>query len=83
MGFCSKDQHRRFLELCPQIEAYIVESGIILIKFWLEVSDKEQKRRFEARITDPLRPVETQPPMDLSLRAASGTRTSHARRTRC
>ncbi|MGW8182182.1 MAG: polyphosphate kinase 2, partial [bacterium] len=44
-----------FLKLCPQIEKYIVDSGILLIKFWLEVSDKEQARRFEARITDPLR----------------------------
>ena len=49
MGFCSKEQHSRFLELCPETEKYIVDGGIILIKFWLEVSDKEQKRRFEAR----------------------------------
>src|SRR6187399_607063 len=41
MGFCSKEQHGRFLERCPNIEKYIVEGGIILIKFWLEVSDKE------------------------------------------
>ena len=45
--------HRRFLELCPTIEKHIVDGGIILIKFWLEVSDKVQKRRFEARISDP------------------------------
>src|SRR5215211_731819 len=43
MGFCSKEQHRRFLELCPEAEKYIVDGGIILIKFWLEVSDEEQK----------------------------------------
>lgn len=55
MGFCSKEQHRRFLELCPVTEKFIVEAGIKLIKIWLEVSDKEQKRRFEARIDDPLR----------------------------
>jgi polyphosphate kinase 2 len=55
MGFCTEKQHRRFLELCPQIEKYIVDSGIQLIKFWLEVNDEEQKRRFEARIEDPLR----------------------------
>ena len=55
MGFCSKEQHKLFLERCPEIEKYIVDAGIILIKFWLEVSDKEQKRRFEARITDPIR----------------------------
>src|SRR5436189_530036 len=45
MGFCSKEQHRRFLDLAPEIESYIIEAGIILIKFWLEVSDEEQKRR--------------------------------------
>ena len=55
MGFCTPEQHRLFLERCPEAEKYFVESGIILIKFWLEVSDAEQKRRFEARITDPLR----------------------------
>ena len=55
MGFCTKEQHRTFLELCPQVEKYIVEGGIHLIKVWLESSDKEQKRRFEARMEDPLR----------------------------
>jgi polyphosphate kinase 2 len=55
MGFCTKHEHRRFLELCPQMENYVVSGGIQLIKIWLEVSDKEQKRRFEARIEDPLR----------------------------
>jgi polyphosphate kinase len=55
MGFCSPKQHKRFLELCPVTEKYIVDSGILLIKIWLEASDKEQKRRFEARIEDPLR----------------------------
>src|SRR5204862_2703642 len=44
MGFCTKEQHRRFLELCPPVEKYIVDGGIQLIKFWLEVSDKEQKK---------------------------------------
>ena len=55
MGFCSKEQHQRFLQLCPEMEKYIVDGGIQLIKVWLEVSDKEQKRRFEARMDDPLR----------------------------
>ena len=55
MGFCSKEQHRLFLERCPEVEKYLVEGGMILIKFWLEVSDREQKRRFEARISDPVR----------------------------
>jgi polyphosphate kinase 2 (PPK2 family) len=55
MGFCSKREHRRFLELCPVVERWITEGGIRLIKFWLEVSNKEQERRFLARIEDPLR----------------------------
>ena len=55
MGFCTKAQHRRFLEVCPEFELFIVDEGIVLIKYWLEVSDAEQKRRFEARIDDPLR----------------------------
>jgi polyphosphate kinase len=55
MGFVDKDQHKRFLELCPQIEKYIVDAGIRLIKIWLEVGQEEQERRFLARISDPLR----------------------------
>ncbi|HVK58109.1 MAG TPA: polyphosphate kinase 2, partial [Candidatus Kapabacteria bacterium] len=68
MGFCSDDQYERFLELCPLVEKFIVEGGIQLIKFWLEVSDKEQKRRFEARITDPVRQWKLSP-MDLPSRS--------------
>ena len=67
MGFCSKKEHRRFLELCPLIEKFIVDGGIQLIKIWLEVSDEEQKRRFEARIGDPLRQWKLSP-MDLPSR---------------
>jgi len=55
MGFCTEEQHRRFLELCPKVERVFIENGILLIKFWLEVSDEEQERRFKARINDPLR----------------------------
>lgn len=55
MGFCTPKQYKGFLELCPTVEGYITQSGIILIKYWLEVSNKEQERRFEARIEDPLR----------------------------
>src|SRR5258706_449599 len=68
MGFCNREEYERFLELCPEIEKYIVDGGIILIKFWLEVSDKEQKRRFEARINDPLRQWKLSP-MDLPSRS--------------
>jgi polyphosphate kinase 2 (PPK2 family) len=67
MGFCTRAQRDRFLELCPQVEKFIVEGGIILVKFWLEVSDKEQKRRFEARIEDPMRQWKLSP-MDLPSR---------------
>jgi len=55
MGFVDPTEHRRFLELCPQIEKYVVDAGIILIKIWLEVGMEEQERRFHARIDDPLR----------------------------
>jgi polyphosphate kinase 2 len=67
MGFCTKKQHRRFLDLCPQFEQYIIGGGIQLVKFWLEVTDEEQKRRFEARMTDPLRQWKLSP-MDLPSR---------------
>jgi polyphosphate kinase 2 len=55
MGFCTKAQHARFLELCPFVEQQIVDNGILLLKYWLEVSDVEQERRFRARIDDPVR----------------------------
>jgi polyphosphate kinase 2 len=64
MGFCTKEQHEKFLELCPVAEKYIVDGGIILIKYWMEVGQKEQERRFEARIKDPLRQWKLSP-MDL------------------
>jgi len=55
LGFCTKEQHRRFLETCPLFEKQVIDNGIRLLKYWLEVSPAEQKRRFEARIEDPLR----------------------------
>lgn len=64
MGFCTPSEHERFLLLCPQMEKYIIEGGIILIKLWLEVGMDEQKRRFTARISDPLRQWKLSP-MDL------------------
>jgi polyphosphate kinase 2 len=64
MGFCSEAEHRRFLALCPQIERYITDTGIILIKIWLEVGQEEQERRFNARIDDPVRQWKLSP-MDL------------------
>jgi len=55
MGFCTEEQYRRFLQVCPEFELFIVDGGIQLIKYWLEVGEEEQKRRFLARIEDPLR----------------------------
>jgi polyphosphate kinase 2 len=68
MGFCTDDQYGRFLKICPQFEKQIVEQGIFLIKVWLEVSNKEQEKRFKARIEDPLRQWKLSP-MDLPSRA--------------
>jgi len=67
MGFCTKEQHDGFLELCPTVEGYITRAGIILIKYWLEVSNKEQEWRFQARVEDPLRQWKLSP-MDLPSR---------------
>ena len=52
MGFCTEEQAKRFLEMVPAFERVIVDSGIILLKYWLEVSPEEQTRRLEARIDD-------------------------------
>jgi len=52
MGFCSEDQARKFLDQVPGMEHAIIDSGIILLKYWLEVSEEEQTRRLEARIAD-------------------------------
>lgn len=67
MGFATPEQVERFLELCPEIERTIVDNGIILMKYWLEVSDEEQLRRFERRAKDPLRQWKLSP-MDLPSR---------------
>jgi polyphosphate kinase 2 len=64
MGFCTPAEHKRFLSLCPQMEQYIIDGGIILVKLWLEVGMDEQERRFEARIEDPLRQWKLSP-MDI------------------
>jgi len=52
MGFCTEEQAQRFLEIVPGFEKLMVESGIILLKYWLEVSPEEQTRRLEGRIDD-------------------------------
>ena len=55
MGFVGDQQYERFLELTPLFEKHLIGGGLLLIKIWLEVSNKEQERRFRARIDDPLR----------------------------
>ncbi|MCU0809121.1 MAG: polyphosphate kinase 2 [Candidatus Contendobacter sp.] len=64
MGFCTEEQTQRFLQMVPLFEKTMVESGIILLKYWLEVSPEEQTRRLEARIEDG-RKIWKLSPMDL------------------
>ena len=67
MGFCTEKQYQRFLSVTPMFEKQIIDSGIQLIKIWLEVGNEEQERRFKARIEDPLRQWKLSP-MDLPSR---------------
>ena len=67
MGFCTPDQHKRFLVNAPAVEKYITDGGVILLKYWLEVSNEEQAKRFQARIEDPMRQWKLSP-MDLPSR---------------
>jgi polyphosphate kinase 2 len=55
LGFCTAEEHRRFLRQCPIFERLLVEDGIHLIKYWFSVSDEEQERRFNARVGDRMR----------------------------
>jgi polyphosphate kinase 2 len=67
MGFCAEDEYREFLRSVPEFERMLIRSGIILIKYWFSVSDEEQERRFQARITDPTKRWKLSP-MDLESR---------------
>src|SRR5580698_7237983 len=53
MGFCTQEEYEEFMRTCPQFERHLLRSGIILVKYWLSVSDEEQERRFKARLKDP------------------------------
>ena len=64
MGFCTDEAVAKFLLAAPEVEMAMIESGIILLKYWLEVSPDEQQRRLEARISDP-RKIWKLSPMDL------------------
>ena len=68
MGFCTDDEYSEFLRSVPEFERMLVRSGIILIKYWFSVSDKEQELRFQARIKDPTKRWKLSP-MDLQSRA--------------
>lgn len=67
MGYCTPDEHRRFLRQCPIFERLLLDDGILLTKYWFSVSDEEQERRFAARLKDPLRRWKISP-MDLEAR---------------
>jgi polyphosphate kinase 2 len=64
MGFCSDEDYKKFLEGCPEFEAWLVHSGIILLKYWMDVSEQVQHKRFVARIEDPTKRWKLSP-MDL------------------
>jgi polyphosphate kinase len=68
MGFCTDDEYNEFLRSVPEFERMLVRSGIILVKYWFSVSDKEQEHRFEARLRDPTRRWKLSP-MDLQSRS--------------
>ena len=55
MGFCTPEEHQRFLRQCPIFEQMLIEDGIILRKYWFSVSGKEQEKRFQSRLSDPMR----------------------------
>jgi len=68
MGFCTEEEHTEFFRTCPQLERALVRSGIILVKYWLSLSDEEQERRFLDRIHNPGKRWKLSP-MDLEARA--------------
>jgi polyphosphate kinase 2 len=68
MGFCTEEEHAEFLRSVPELERMLVRSGIILIKYWFSVSDKEQELRFQDRISDPTKHWKLSP-MDMQSRA--------------
>jgi polyphosphate kinase len=68
MGFCSDEEYEEFMRSCPRFEQIIQRSGIVLLKYWLSVSDEEQERRFHARLNDPAKRWKLSP-IDLEARA--------------
>ncbi len=80
MAFCTDDEYREFLRSCPEFEAMLLHSGIVLIKYWFSVSDDEQERRFRARIDDPEKRWKLS---QMDLEARGGGSSTRARKTRC
>ena len=68
MGFCTDDEYQEFMRTCPAFERMLQRSGIILVKYWLSLSDEEQERRFKSRMKDPAKRWKLSP-MDLEARA--------------
>jgi len=68
MGFCTQAEYEEFMYTCPQIERALVRSGLVLVKYWMSISDEEQERRFLARMVDPMKQWKLSP-MDLQARA--------------
>jgi len=68
MGFCTEEEYREFLRSCPEFERMLVRSGIILIKYWFSVSDEVQEKRFQSRLSEPLKRWKLSP-MDLESRS--------------
>ena len=68
MGYCTEDEYEEFLRFCPLFEQALRNDGIMLVKYWLSVSDEEQERRFEKRLSDPRKRWKFSP-TDLQARA--------------
>lgn len=67
MGFCTEEEYWQFMHACPQFERLLIRDGVRLVKYWFSVSDEEQERRFQARVSDPRRRWKLSP-MDLEAR---------------
>jgi len=67
MGFCNDEEYADFMRSCPEFERMLIRSGIMVVKYWFSVSDDEQERRFQARLTDPTKRWKLSP-MDLESR---------------
>ena len=67
MGFCTEEEYREFLRSCPVFEKMLIRSGIILIKYWFSVNDEEQERRFQERMSNPIKRWKLSP-MDIQSR---------------